>query len=139
MKNSLAILLLVLWTACSTSPDQQQAAAPTSATPAAATAEVAPTAEMAQQPAQPVQEKSETPATKAPKKPGAAPAAQSAAAAGTGLVWATDLDLICQMRVERTTPDTAHYKGKIYGFCCTGCKVSFQEDPAYWLAKMVED
>lgn len=53
------------------------------------------------------------------------------AAAKTALVWAGDMDPICEMSVDRATvEDTAHYKGKIYGFCNPGCKETFKEDPA---------
>jgi YHS domain-containing protein len=47
------------------------------------------------------------------------------------LVWAGDMDPICEMSIDRATvEDTAHYKGKIYGFCNPGCKETFKEDPA---------
>jgi YHS domain-containing protein len=47
-------------------------------------------------------------------------------------VWAGDLDPICEMKVKPTTRDTAHYAGKVYGFCSESCKVTFLEDPAQY-------
>ncbi|MDO8365239.1 MAG: YHS domain-containing protein [Saprospiraceae bacterium] len=51
------------------------------------------------------------------------------------LPWATDIDLVCEMKVDKTTEDTVHYNGKIYGFCNPGCKETFQENPAKYGAK----
>lgn len=51
------------------------------------------------------------------------------------LPWATDLDLVCEMKVDKTVEDTVHYNGKIYGFCNPGCKETFQENPTKYGAK----
>ncbi len=51
------------------------------------------------------------------------------------LPWATDIDLVCEMKVDKTTEDTVHYGGKIYGFCNPGCKEKFQENPTKYGAK----
>ena len=51
------------------------------------------------------------------------------------LVWAGNVDPICNMKVDESTEDTVHLEGKIYGFCCEGCKESFQEEPEKWLDK----
>lgn len=55
--------------------------------------------------------------------------ATTAAMEQEGLVWAGDKDLVCSMKVKQGDCDTAHYQGKIYGFCAEGCKESFQADP----------
>ena len=71
-----------------------------------------------------------TPAATATQNGTPASAAKTAAVK-TALVWAGDMDPICEMSVDRATvEDTAHYKGKIYGFCNPGCKETFKEDPA---------
>ena len=57
------------------------------------------------------------------------------ATAQGGMPWATHLDLVCEMTVEETTPDTVHYNGKVYGFCSAHCKETFQENPSKWGAK----
>jgi len=62
--------------------------------------------------------------------------ASTAAASSTEtLPWATDIDLVCEMKVDKTTEDTVHYGGKIYGFCNPNCKESFLENPAKYSAK----
>ncbi len=61
--------------------------------------------------------------------------AASAVSDPSGLVWAGDVDLICDMKVERSAEDTAHYQGKIYGFCSESCKESFQENPSKYTSK----
>ena len=38
-------------------------------------------------------------------------------------------DLICGMPVAAGVADTAHYKGKVYGFCSAECKNEFLKDP----------
>ncbi len=49
---------------------------------------------------------------------------------------ATNKDLNCDMPVEEgSIADTATYKGKIYGFCSSECKVEFLKDPEAHLAK----
>lgn len=39
-------------------------------------------------------------------------------------------DFICGMPVTAGIADTAHYKGKVYGFCATECKDEFLKNPA---------
>jgi len=38
-------------------------------------------------------------------------------------------DLSCGMPISAGLEDTAHYKGKIYGFCSKECKDGFLKDP----------
>lgn len=61
--------------------------------------------------------------------------AASAASEQSTLVWAGDVDPICDMKVDQTAEDTIHYQGKIYGFCSESCKETFQENPQKWVAK----
>jgi len=63
-----------------------------------------------------------------------APASIPTASAET-LPWATDLDLVCEMKVDQTVEDTVHYNGKIYGFCNPNCKAEFQSNPTKYGAK----
>jgi putative intracellular protease/amidase/YHS domain-containing protein len=42
-------------------------------------------------------------------------------------------DFICGMPITAGVADTANYKGKVYGFCSTGCKDEFKKDPASYL------
>ncbi len=51
------------------------------------------------------------------------------------LPWASNLDLVCGMTIKQTVEDTAHFNGKIYGFCNPNCKEKFQENPAKYGAK----
>ena len=44
-------------------------------------------------------------------------------------------DFICGMPVRAGIEDTAHYEGKVYGFCATGCKEEFQKNPKQYLVK----
>jgi len=44
-------------------------------------------------------------------------------------------DFICGMPVTAGIADTAHYKGKIYGFCATECKDEFLKSPDAYTAK----
>ena len=43
-------------------------------------------------------------------------------------------DLVCGMPVTAGISDTAHYKGKAYGFCSIECKNEFVKTPAQYLA-----
>ena len=52
--------------------------------------------------------------------------------------WATDRDLVCDMKVKFDTPDTVRYQGKIYGFCSPSCKEEFQANPASFVNKPPE-
>ncbi len=47
----------------------------------------------------------------------------------------SDKDLSCGMPVKAGVEDTAHYKGKVYGFCAKECKDDFLKDPEAALAK----
>lgn len=44
-------------------------------------------------------------------------------------------DYICGMPVTAGIADTAHYKGKVYGFCATECKEEFLKSPEAYTAK----
>lgn len=52
-----------------------------------------------------------------------------------GVEFASKKDLSCGMPLSAGVEDTAHYNGKIYGFCSKECKDSFLTDPAKYLAK----
>jgi len=67
----------------------------------------------------------------APKTP---PSTATASSTET-LPWATDIDLVCEMKVDKTTEDTVHYGGKIYGFCNPSCKETFLENPTKYGVK----
>ncbi|MBL7826787.1 MAG: YHS domain-containing protein, partial [Saprospiraceae bacterium] len=43
---------------------------------------------------------------------------------------ANTVDPICDMKLKETVKDTAHYQGKVYGFCSASCVETFKEDPA---------
>ena len=43
-------------------------------------------------------------------------------------------DLVCGMSLTAGIGDTAHYNGKVYGFCSTGCKDKFVKSPTEYLA-----
>jgi YHS domain-containing protein len=45
----------------------------------------------------------------------------------------TDKDPVCGMSVKNGFSDTAHYDGKIIGFCSPGCKEEFKKEPAKFL------
>lgn len=65
-----------------------------------------------------------------PKTPASIPTASAET-----LPWATDLDLVCEMKVDQTVEDTMHFNGKIYGFCNPNCKEEFQSNPTKYGAK----
>jgi YHS domain-containing protein len=44
-------------------------------------------------------------------------------------------DFICGMPVTAGIADTAHYKGKVYGFCASECKDEFLKSPDSYTAK----
>jgi YHS domain-containing protein len=52
-----------------------------------------------------------------------------------GVEFASKKDLSCGMPLAAGLEDTAHYNGKIYGFCSNECKDSFLTDPEKYLAK----
>lgn len=43
-------------------------------------------------------------------------------------------DHVCGMPVSAGIADTAHYKGKAYGFCSKECKDEFVKNPAQFLS-----
>jgi putative intracellular protease/amidase/YHS domain-containing protein len=45
-------------------------------------------------------------------------------------------DLYCGMPLKAGVGDTAHYKGKVYGFCSKECKDEFEKNPAAYLAEI---
>ncbi|WP_439506406.1 YHS domain-containing protein [Sediminibacterium sp.] len=47
----------------------------------------------------------------------------------TPAMVANKRDFICGMPVTAGIADTAHYKGKVYGFCATECKTEFLQSP----------
>ncbi|MBL0145249.1 MAG: YHS domain-containing protein [Chitinophagaceae bacterium] len=49
------------------------------------------------------------------------------------VVFDAKKDLVCQMPVTAGVSDTAHYKGKVYGFCAKECKDEFLKDPQQYL------
>jgi len=53
----------------------------------------------------------------------------------TGVDFAVNKDLSCGMPLSAGVEDTAHYNGKVYGFCSTECKETFLKDPEKYLAK----
>jgi YHS domain-containing protein len=61
-------------------------------------------------------------------------------AAGPQRVEATILDPLCDMIVDveeqRGRGLTSEHAGKTYAFCSSGCKLSFDEDPARYAAKV---
>lgn len=46
-----------------------------------------------------------------------------------------DRDPVCGMPTSGGMGDSSRYNGKLYGFCCSGCKEDFVADPAGILAK----
>jgi YHS domain-containing protein len=66
-----------------------------------------------------------------PKTP--ADASQTNTPAPAAYALANTVDPICEMTVDNTVEDTAHYNGKIYGFCGAHCKESFKEDPVKYV------
>jgi YHS domain-containing protein len=49
--------------------------------------------------------------------------------------FAVAKDLSCGMPLRAGISDTAHYKGKIYGFCSNECKEKFLKNPENYLSK----
>lgn len=45
-------------------------------------------------------------------------------------------DPTCGMPLKAGLEDTAHYKGKLYGFCSKECKAEFLKNPASYLAQI---
>ena len=44
-------------------------------------------------------------------------------------------DFVCGMPVSAGVADTAHYNGKVYGFCAIGCKDEFKKNPSAYVSK----
>ncbi len=44
-------------------------------------------------------------------------------------------DFVCGMPIKAGVEDTAHYNGKVYGFCSKECKDEFAKSPESFLAK----
>lgn len=44
-------------------------------------------------------------------------------------------DLVCGMPVSAGIADTAHYKGKVYGFCSKECKDELVKNPAKYIVE----
>lgn len=59
--------------------------------------------------------------------------AKSPETAAATFQLANTIDPICDMKVDNTVEDTAHYHGKIYGFCSSSCKESFQAEPTKYV------
>lgn len=45
-------------------------------------------------------------------------------------------DPACGMPLKAGLEDTAHYEGKLYGFCSKECKAEFLKDPKSYLAQI---
>jgi len=45
-----------------------------------------------------------------------------------------EADLVCGMPLSSGVGDTAHYTGKVFGFCSKGCKDKFSKNPTKYLA-----
>lgn len=50
------------------------------------------------------------------------------------VVFDSKNDLVCGMPTSAGVSDTAHYKGKIYGFCSSECKAEFVKNPSSLVA-----
>lgn len=56
-------------------------------------------------------------------------ASADSAAKYTPDMVANKRDFICGMPVTAGIADTAHYNGKVYGFCASECKAEFLQNP----------
>jgi YHS domain-containing protein len=52
-----------------------------------------------------------------------------------GIQFDNKTDYSCGMPVSAGVADTAHYKGKVYGFCSAECKAEFLSKPEEYLSK----
>jgi YHS domain-containing protein len=50
------------------------------------------------------------------------------------IVFDSKKDFVCGMPVSAGISDTAHYKGKVYGFCSKECKDEFYKNPSAYVA-----
>jgi YHS domain-containing protein len=48
-------------------------------------------------------------------------------------ILASAKDPVCGMSIESGAADSTTYKGKVYGFCNTGCKDAFKENPGEYI------
>ncbi len=53
----------------------------------------------------------------------------------TNLHFDSPKDLSCGMPLTAVIGDTAHYKGKLYGFCSSACKNEFLKNPEQYVTK----
>lgn len=51
------------------------------------------------------------------------------------VVFANEIDYICDMKVQAHYTDTCHYQGKVYAFCSESCKEAFQAEPETYLSR----
>jgi len=51
-----------------------------------------------------------------------------------GVEFASKMDLACGMLLTAGVTDTAHFNGKVYGFCSKECKADFLKTPEAFLA-----
>ncbi|HNE29622.1 MAG TPA: YHS domain-containing protein, partial [Saprospiraceae bacterium] len=65
----------------------------------------------------------------------AAPNTNNTGSAGTPaqVQLASDTDPVCGMQIDASVTDTAHYQGKVYGFCNPSCKEEFAANPQEYL------
>ena len=53
----------------------------------------------------------------------------------TSVESSKDVDLVCGMEVERTTPHTASHQGQTYYFCSASCQEHFVNNPGEYVGK----
>lgn len=51
------------------------------------------------------------------------------------VVFDSKKDLVCGMPLKAGISDTAHYNGKVFGFCAKECKVEFLKEPSNFITK----
>jgi YHS domain-containing protein len=51
-----------------------------------------------------------------------------------GIEFASKMDMACGMPLTAGVQDTAHYNGKVYGFCSSECKSDFLKAPETFLS-----
>jgi YHS domain-containing protein len=52
----------------------------------------------------------------------------------SGIEFASKMDLACGMPLTAGIQDTAHFNGKVYGFCSKECKDDFLKTPEAFIA-----
>ena len=45
----------------------------------------------------------------------------------------TETDPVCRMQVDSASAASSEHAGKLYYFCCQGCKAKFDKNPADFL------